>query len=182
MSTVLGFEESMEQNTGGREFGREAVLRRLGALARRRREELGLSRAAFVEQSGIRSDATIREFEFGNLAPRPLTLVKYEKALGWRQGAILEALSDEGRRASEIQMEELDEFDSVPAGGLSRISTPELLEELSKRLKELQATIGAPAQSLYGLAAMGHKPEHLDEDGDDDVSAFGPKPDEPKSN
>lgn len=177
MSTLLGSEEDMNEQSS-RDYGREAVLRRLGALARRRREEMGFSRAAFVEHSGIRSDASIRDFEYGKLTPQGGTQAKLERALGWSSGAIERFLSDESRKASEIRMEDLDEFDSATFDPMAKISTVALLQEVIRRLSTIQGGMGVPgqhalAQEMYGLAAMGHKPEHLDEDGDDDISGFG---------
>ena len=178
MSTLLGLEEDMDEQ-GSRDYGREAVLRRLGALGRRRREEMGFSRAAFVEHSGIKSDASIRDFEFGKLTPQGGTQAKLERALGWRAGIIEQFLSDEKRRASEILMEDLDEYDSASFDPMAKISTVDLLQEVIRRLSTIQGGMGAPghalAREMYGLAAMGHKPEHLDEDGDDDISGFNPK-------
>lgn len=180
MSTLLGFEDEMDQQ-GDRDFGHEAILRRLGSLARRRREEMGFSRAALVEHSGIRSDATIRDFEFGKFAPRELTQTRLEKALGWRPGSIMEFLGDEGRRASSIQMEDLDQYDSPNVDPMAKIPTAQLLQEVIRRLSVIQGGLnvdGPPElrQSMLGLAAMGHKPEHLDTNPDDDISGFKSAP------
>lgn len=164
----------------GRDYGQEAMLRRLGALAKRRREELGLGRPAFAKQAGIGSDRTIYDFETANKVPQPLTVAKLEKALYWRRGSIADLLSDEKRKASSVMMEDLDTYDTAPASSLAAFSTPELLQELITRLTSLQQSIGgrpalAPTQDMLGLAASGgHKPEHLDDDPDDDLSSFNP--------
>jgi transcriptional regulator with XRE-family HTH domain len=178
MSTLLGLEDDMDKQDG-RDYGHEAILRRLGSLARRRREEMGFSRAALVEHSGIRSDATIRDFEFGKFAPRELTQTRLEKALGWRSGIIGELLSDENRAASTIQMEDVDQYDSPTADPMAQIPTGQLLQEVIRRLSVILDGLNVQgqhvlSQEMLGLAAMGHKPEHLDDDGDDDISAFGP--------
>lgn len=178
MSTLSGLEEDMDEQSS-RDYGREAVLRRLGALARRRREEMGFSRANFVEHSGIRSDASIRDFEFGKLTPQGGTQAKLERALGWRSGIIERFLADESRKASEIRMEDLDEYDSESFDPLAKVSTVDLLQEVIRRLSTIQGGLGlrnqpALTQDLLGLAATGYKSEHLDKDGDDDISDFGP--------
>jgi hypothetical protein len=52
---------------------------------------------------------------------------------------------------------------------LATVPTTELLQEVITRLTALQAGLGAPSaySDLYGLAAMGHIPEHLEEDEDE---------------
>lgn len=180
MSTLLGLEDEMDQQDG-REYGHEAILRRLGSLARRRREEMGFSRAALVEHSGIRSDATIRDFEFGKFAPREITQTRLEKALGWRPGIISDLLSDEGRKASTIEMEDLDQYDSATVDPMAKVPTAQLLQEVIRRLSTIQDGLNVHgqhslSQELYGLAAMSHKPEHLDDEPDDDISAFKSAP------
>lgn len=174
MSTpvVIGFEEDMERT--GRDYGRDAMLRQLGALAKRRREELGLGRPAFAKQAGIGSDRTIYDFETSNKVPQPMTVVRLEKALGWRRGVIAELLEDTKRKASSVQMEDVDEWDTTPVTPLAQIPTPDLLRELAARLETLQAGMGGAvlpkdlgSKDLYGMAASGHIPEHLEKEFED---------------
>jgi len=179
MSTLLGFEE--DEMGELREYGQEAMQRRLGQLAKQRREELGFARAAFAVHAGIGSDATVRDVEHGKIIPRKGTIYKLEVALGWRAGSFMEFVNKEDRKASSLMMEELDEYDSGIGNPLARVSTQELLEEVIKRLHGIQEYLGSPVnpelrQSMLGLAAMGHKPEHLDTDPDDDISGFRSAP------
>ena len=178
MSTTIGFEEDMSQES--RDYGREAMLRRVGALARRRREELGLSREAFVQQAGMGSTATMRDFEFGKTEPQSRTMLRIEKALGWWVGSISELLNDPRRKVSEVKMEDLDEHDAKPVSTLANIPTAQLLEEVINRLSIFQSGLGGapvPTQDMLGLAASGgHKPEHLDDNPDDDISGLNISP------
>lgn len=175
MSIYTEFEE--DEMGELRDYGQEAMQRRLGQLAKQRREELGFARAAFAAHAGIGSDATVRDVEFGRIIPRKGTIYKLEVALGWRVGSFMEFVEKEDRKASSVQMEELDAYDSGVSNPLSKVSTQQLLEEVIRRLNGIQENLGLPAeaslgQELFGLAAMGHKPEHLDQDGDDDISGF----------
>jgi transcriptional regulator with XRE-family HTH domain len=179
MSIDIGFEE--DEMGELREYGQEAMQRRLGQLAKQRREELGFARAAFAVHAGIGSDATVRDVEQGKIIPRKGTIYKLEVALGWRPGSFIEFVNKEDRKASSVMMEELDEYDSGIGNPLARVSTQELLEVLIERLKGIQEFLGSPVnpelrQSMLGLAAMGHKPEHLDRDPDDDISGFKSAP------
>ena len=177
-TTTIEFEEDMGQ--GSRDYGQEAMLSRLGELAKRRREELGLGRVPFAKQAGVGSDRTILYFELGRKLPLGMTLVKIEKALGWRAGCIAELAHDENRKASSVTMEELDAYDSVPVSTLADVPLDALLQELIRRLPALRAGLGgaaAPTQDMLGLAASGaHKPEHLDDDPDDDISGLNVSP------
>ena len=179
MSTpVIGFEDEM--GTTGRDYGQEAMLRRLGFLAKQRREELGMGRPSFAKRAGVGSDRTVYDFEIAKNVPMPLTLTRFERALGWRTGSIQEFLGLEDRKASSVKMEDLDDYDSRPSTVLSSVPLPDLLQELQNRLAEMQSNVtGKPFpavpthQDMVGLAASGgHKPEHLDEDPDDDISGF----------
>jgi len=170
MSIVLETEGDMEQ---GRQYGEEAMLRRLGQLARQRREEIGMGRERMAEELKIGSGATIRDFEFGRTKPYAMTLRKFERGLHWRSGVIDELLAvAETRNASDVSMEDLDAWDAAPKAPLATFSTPELLRELASRLETLQAGMGgnvfrdpAPGtQDLYGMAANGYIPEHLEDD------------------
>jgi len=179
MSIDTGFEEHEMGEL--REYGQEAMQRRLGQLAKQRREELGFARAAFAVHAGIGSDATVRDVEFGKIIPRKGTIYKLEVALGWRPGCFMEFVQKEDRKASSVMMEELDDYDSGVADPLAKVSTIELLEKVIERLQGIHDYLGAPVdpkltQDLLGLAAMGHKPEHLDDDADDDISGFRSAP------
>ena len=164
MSTAIRFEEDMEQ---GSDYGHEAILRRIGALVKQRREELGLSRMSFVKEHGLGSDKTVRELEYGNTLPKLQSLRRIEDGLGWRVGSIMQALQNADQKASRLRMEDFDAFDSAPAGSLDTVPTSELLTEVIKRLTTLQTGMGIQTQEMFGLAAMGYKPEHLDKDEDD---------------
>ena len=171
MSIVLETEGDMEQ---GRQYGEEAMLRRLGQLARQRREEIGMGRERMAEELKIGSGATIRDFEFGRTKPYAMTLRKFERGLHWRSGVIDELLAvAETRNASDVSMEDLDAWDAAPKAPLATFSTPELLRELASRLETLQAGMGGAVlpkdagpgtQDLYGMAANGFIPEHLERD------------------
>jgi transcriptional regulator with XRE-family HTH domain len=121
----------------GRDWGREALIRRLGELAKQRREGLGIGRVAFASAAGIGSDATIRDFEFGRHLPMGLTLRKLEKALGWRTGSIDEVLSSKDRRASTVTAADLEVSRPPLASPLASVPTAELLQELMVRLSAL---------------------------------------------
>jgi len=140
----------------GRDYGQEAMMRRLGLLAKQRREEMGLGRVAFAELAGLGSDSTVQQFEFGQRWPRPQTLRKLEVALGWRNQVIDELTEDLNRAASSVTFADLDRPAEVPAPKpLSAFSTAELLREVASRVDTLQAGMGAPVaeQHHYDLAA-----------------------------
>jgi transcriptional regulator with XRE-family HTH domain len=73
---------------------RSDALTKLGQLAKQRREELGLSRAALAKAVGIGSDSTIQAFEFGNRLPQGKNLRLIELGLDWKSGMIDRALRD----------------------------------------------------------------------------------------
>lgn len=153
----------------GLDYGRDAMLRQLGALAKQRREELGLGRVPLAKQAGIGSDRTVYDFETAVRVPAPLTVAKLEKVLGWRRGVIAELLENGKRKASSVRMEDVDEWDTTPVTPLAHIPTPELLRELAARLETLQAGMGGAvlpkdlgSKDLYGMAANGSIPEHLE--------------------
>jgi len=139
----------------GRDYGQEAMMRRLGLLAKQRREEMGLGRVAFAELAGLGSDSTVQQFEFGQRWPRPQTLRKLEVALGWRNQVIDELTESTWLKASEITFADLDKpAAEVAPRPLSAFSTAELLREVASRLETLQAGIGAQAEQYnYDLAA-----------------------------
>lgn len=154
----------------GYEWGLPAVRVKLGALAKQRREELGLSRDALADRAQLRSKQTVMNFEFARSMPHGQTLRQIEKALEWKFGSIDEAL-ESGKRASDLEMEFFDIFDRTPKKRpLASYSTEEVLDEAIRRLTEFRGALGPSSahrdmtQDLVGLAAMGHKPEHLEED------------------
>lgn len=156
------------------EFGRQALMRRLGELAKQRREEIGLGRAAFAKEAKLGSDKTVFDFEFGKRVPTPITQSRLERALGWRLGAIDDTLRLVDRKVTSIQMEELDAEDSLfiakesGHASLALIPDEELLAEVARRMRadrRVQAPL-VDGQGLYGLAASTNS-EHLeDEDGE----------------
>jgi DNA-binding transcriptional regulator YiaG len=165
IAEVLGLE-------GAREFGREALLRRLGQLAKRRREELGIGRQPFAREAGLGSDKTLVEFEFGRVLPSGTSQRKIEKALEWRIGVIDDMMRMLDRKAATIEMEELDAEDSLyldAQGGvksLALISNDDLLEELRRRLSQVPAPLqNKDMQNMFGLAASTNV-EHLEEEED----------------
>jgi transcriptional regulator with XRE-family HTH domain len=144
------------QIPGERDYGQQAIRRRLGVLAKQRREQLGLSRIAFAKHAGT-FDQAVMDFEFAKRWPRSVTLRKFEDALGWKRG-VTEQLLMSGRRASAVELEDLDNPAVVqPVGGsivLAGISTADLLAELVRRNEAQEKATPAPAtQNLFDLAA-----------------------------
>lgn len=165
---------------GQRDFGRDALVRRLGALAKQRREELGLGRVAFARSIGLGSDKTLQDFEFGRRLAHGTSLRKIEKGLGWKLGVVDEVMESPNRKASSIELEELDEFEPGQPMPLDRVPTSELLAEVIRRLSALQSALGSPQpriedvigvsapKDLFDLAASTNV-EHLeDEEPEDD--------------
>ena len=173
--SVLGMDEFTES------FGRQALLRHLGALAKQRREELGLGRQPFAREIGLGSDRTLLQFEFGRTLPTGQSLMKIEKGLGWRVGSVEAMMRQVNRKASEIRMEELDAEDALaleqPSHGLPEVaplafvSNEDLIAELNRRLASYTAPAPRPygahlkkdVKDLYGLAASTNS-EHLEDD------------------
>jgi DNA-binding transcriptional regulator YiaG len=167
------------QIEGQRDFGRDALVRRLGALAKQRREELGLGRVAFARSIGLGSDKTLQDFEFGRRLAHGTSLRKIEKGLGWKFGVVDEVMENTNRKASSIELEDLDEFEPGQPMPLDRVPTEELLSEVIRRLTSLRGAIGTPQpsiQDVIGVAAP-HKDlfdlaastnvEHLEDEGED---------------
>ena len=165
MSTLTRFEDVVTE----REFGREALMRRVGELAKRRREEIGLSRITFAQEAGLGSDKTVVTFEFGRRLPTGTTQRRIEKALGWRLGAIDDVLRMVDRKPSSIRMEELDAEDSLhlaKEGGvvsLAVVSDDDLLAEVRRRMERQSHPMSRPKQGLYDLAASTNT-EHLEDE------------------
>jgi len=166
-----------------REFGREALIRRLGQLAKQRREELGLGRVTFAKAAGLGSDKTMQDFEFGRRLAHGTSLRKIERALGWRYGVVDEIMESPNRKASSIQLEDLDEFEPGQPMPLDRIATADLLAEVIRRLTVIKGAIGTPQpsiQDVIGVAAP-HKDlfdlaastnvEHLEDEHEDDTDS-----------
>jgi DNA-binding XRE family transcriptional regulator len=157
------------------EFGQAALLRQLGRLAKQRREEIGIGRVPLAKEAGMGSDKTIAEFEFGRRLMSGTNQRKLEKALGWRLGVIEDVMRMVNRKATSIEMEELDAEDSLfmaaQAGikALSLVSNEDLIEELRRRLENAPAPMQQrDPQHMYGLAASTNT-EHLEgEDEDED--------------
>lgn len=162
------------------EFGPAALLRRLGQLAKQRREEIGLGRPRFAKEAGLGSDRTLVQFEFGRTLPSGASQRKIEKALDWKFGVIEDVMRMTSRKASDITMEELDAEDSLylaSRGGidplnkrpLRYVSSEDLLEEIRLRLESATPPprlYGKPkpdVKDMYGLAASTNV-EHLEED------------------
>jgi DNA-binding transcriptional regulator YiaG len=164
----------------GPEFGQTALKKRIGALAKQRREELGLARVPFAKHIGLGSDKTLQDFEFGRRVPQGMSVRKIEKALGWKIGVVDELLEGPDRKASDITLEDLDEFEPGQPMPLDRVPTSDLLAEVIRRLGALQSALGSPQpriedivgvsvpRDLYDLAASTNV-EHLeDEDEEND--------------
>jgi len=150
------------------EFGQDALMARLGFLAKQRREEIGLGRVPFSKEAGLGSDKTVADFEFGRRILSGTSQRKVEKALGWRLGAIDDVLRMTDRKASSILMEELDAEDSLHLAaqrglGLALVSNEDLIAELQRRLGVAKPARNQDAQNLYGLAASTNS-EHLEEE------------------
>lgn len=151
------------------EFGHAALLRRLGQLAKQRREEVGMGRPSFAKEAGLGSDKTITQFEFGRVLPSGTNQRRLEKALGWKLGVIDEVMRMVDRKALSISMEELDAEDSLylaAQGGISSlalVSNDDLIAELKRRLEKSSQPMQADAKDLFGLAASTNV-EHLEDE------------------
>jgi transcriptional regulator with XRE-family HTH domain len=151
----------------GRDYGQEAIRRRLGQLAKRRREQLGLTRVAFAQHAGM-FDQAVQDFEFARRWPRTATLRKFEDALGWKP-FITEDILGSSRRASSIELEDLDDVDVVaPERGsvpLRGVPTAELLAELGRRFARVEAAVAhaEPVRADYDLASSDDHVEGEDE-------------------
>jgi len=152
---------------GARDYGQEAIKRRLGILGKERREQMGLGRIAFKDFADLGSDSTVQQFEFGQRWPRPQTLRKLETALGWRYRVMDELLEDPNRAASSVTFADLDKPAEQPAPRpLSAFSTAELMREVASRMEALQAGLGASTeQHHYDLAASD---DHVEGEDDND--------------
>jgi transcriptional regulator with XRE-family HTH domain len=156
---------------GVSEFGAKALLRRLGQLAKQRREEIGLPRQGMAREYGLGSDKTIVAFEFGRTLPSGSSQRKIEKALDWKIGVIDDVMRMVNRKASDITMEELDAEDSLylESQGVKSIelfSDDELLAEVRRRMSASSRHLSEAAQHMYGLAASTNT-EHLEEEDED---------------
>ena len=161
LAEVLGGE-------GVSEFGPKALLRRLGQLAKQRREEIGIGRQPFAREAGLGSDKTVLEFEFGRTLPSGTSQRKIEKALGWRLGVIDETMQQIKTKASNISMESLDAEDSLylASQGVRSIelfSDEELLGEVSRRMSAGSRFASKDPQDMFGLAASNNV-EHLEDE------------------
>ena len=150
---------------GERDFGPAAIRRRMGILAKQRREQLGLSRIAFSQYAGMH-DQAVQQFEFAQRWPRTATLRKFENALGWKP-FITEDILNSSRRASTIELADLDnpsvvqpDPGSVPLAG---VPTADLLAELVRRNDAARFALASPAQDHFDLAASD---DHIE--GEDD--------------
>ena len=138
--------------------GEEAVIRRLGELARERRQVMGMGRVTFCETARIGSESTLTKFEHGVAVPRGLTRKKLESTLGWRDGVIASMLADKDVRASSIEMEDLDDPSNLPhlaepgsRSPLRWIATEDLLTELMFRIRRLDQVLEPQRRrDLYG--------------------------------
>lgn len=119
--------------------GYEALVRQVGMLAKRRREEIGLSPGQLVKETGIESDEILLAFENGKNLPPEATQRKLEKALDWKLGVIGEVIRMTDRPAGTLTMEELDAEDSLYLASrgvlpsLSLVSDGDLLVEVARR-------------------------------------------------
>jgi DNA-binding transcriptional regulator YiaG len=145
----------------GPEFGQTALKRRIGYLAKQRREELGLARVPFARHIGLGSDKTLQDFEFGRRVPQGTSVRKIEKALGWRVGVVTEILEGPDRKASDLSMEELDEFEPNQPMPLDRIPTSDLLSEVIRRLTAINKAIGAPQPRIEDIVGIAAPPQNL---------------------
>jgi len=147
-----------EDLNDAQDYGTKAVVRRLGELARERREAMGLGRAAFCEMAGIGSESTMTKFEHGVAVPRGVTRKKLELTLGWRDGAISSMVADKEVLASAIEMTDLEDpsniVPNVEPGSRSPlrwIATEDLLAELMFRIRRLDQVLEPQRRrDLYG--------------------------------
>lgn len=164
IAEVLGLE-------GATEFGYDALLRQLGRLAKRRREELGLGRQPFAKEAGLGSDKTVAEFEFGRVLPSGTSRRRIEKALDWKLGVIDDVMRMVDRKAATIEMEMLDAEDSLYIAGqggikgLELVSDDDLLAEVRRRMGQSSRNLSKDAQDMFGLAASANV-EHLEDEQD----------------
>lgn len=151
------------------EFGQKALLRRLGQLAKQRREEVGLGRPSFAKEAGLGSDKTVTQFEFGRVLPSGTSQRKIEKALGWKLGVIDDVMRMVDRKASDITMEHVDAEDSLyiqsqgGIRGLELVSNDDLIAELKRRLEKTSQPMQANVKDMFGLAASTNA-EHLEDE------------------
>lgn len=168
-STVVAEILGISTQGEGPQFGTAALLRRIGYLAKNRREELGLGRIPFAKEAGLGSDKTIKDFEFGRALPGGTSQHRIERALGWRIGSIADVMEMVDRKAETIRMEHVDAEDSLHlaaqgAVGLAYVSNDELIAELRRRLNKVSDVYAeSEAQNLYGLAASTNS-EHLEDE------------------
>jgi len=151
------------------EFGQKALLRRLGQLAKQRREEIGMGRPSFAKEAGLGSDKTVTQFEFGRVLPSGTSQRKIEKALGWKLGVIDDVMRMVDRKASDITMEHVDAEDSLyiqsqgGIRGLELVSNDDLIAELKRRLEKTSQPMQADVKDMFGLAASTNV-EHLEDE------------------
>lgn len=116
-----------------------AIIRELGSLAKRRREELGLNRRSLANEASIKSEQIVQDFEYGRILPTVDVQRKIEKALDWRLGAIGDIARRTDHQAGTLTMEELDAEDSlhlaahIGSPSLASASDSELLAEVARR-------------------------------------------------
>ena len=151
-------------------------------MAKQRREEIGMGRPSFAKEVGLGSDRTLVQFEFGRTLPSGASQRKIEKGLDWKLGVIEEVMRMTDRKASDIDMQELDAEDSLylaSRGGvdplnprpLRYVASEDLLEELRRRLESAAPPprlYGKPkpdVKDMFGLAASTNV-EHLEDDED----------------
>lgn len=115
------------------------LLRELGQMAKRRREEIGLNRATLAKEAHIESEDAITAFEFGRSLPPADTRRKLERALSWRLEIIDEVMQRVDHPVGTLVMEELDAEDSlylksqIPFRTLTSVSDDELRAEVVRR-------------------------------------------------
>ena len=162
LATLMDALELSEGEGAGPEWGRGALLRAVGRLAKQRREEFGLSRVNFAKEVGL-SDSIVRDLEIAHHVPMSKSLWKIEKGLGWKRGSIEEVL-ESGWRAAHVSMEDFDDEAVAfpePNVGLRNVPTDALLAEVMRRLSVLQAGLGSKPD--FDLAASSNR-EHLEDD------------------
>jgi transcriptional regulator with XRE-family HTH domain len=109
----------------------------LGRLVIQGRGRLDQSQAKLSRESGL-DPRTIRKFEQGD--SRDVFKTKYtqlERALGWREGAVLEVLNADQEKLNALRAEHLLEVNAAVARA-SALTIEELLMELTYRVRDLQ--------------------------------------------
>jgi transcriptional regulator with XRE-family HTH domain len=134
---MAALEEALAEHLEPRKTN-HAMLLRLGQLARQRREEKGLSRNLVASESGVKSETTIQNFEYGKTLPMPIYQKALEEVLEWKSG-VIEQMMASGVEPGDVTSEMLDlprrdMWPEAAPGSLQGVSLDELLGEIRRRV------------------------------------------------